>query len=269
MKKLKIVENLEIIYKILNPGGNKTAIVIGSEYSEEERKIINAKILRENKEVEQVGFISKKEKQLEMAGGEFCVNATRCAIWEYLNGDCGEIEIKVSGCKDYLIGGITEQKEVYVNMPIHKRLSDLIEKKGKFHLVKLDGILLGVVDEEASKTEIKKLKEDEEKAKLELKKMMQTFEISEKAVGIILLEKEEMKLKINPVIWVKTIDTLYYETACGSGSLATAIYKNRIQGVENLEVMQPSGDYINIKLNKKEDVIEEARITGKVKEECG
>jgi len=32
----------------------------------------------------------------------------------------------------------------------------------------------------------------------------------------------------------KTIDTLYYETACGSGSLATAIYKCYAEGTEKL-----------------------------------
>ncbi len=97
--------------------------------------------------------------------------------------------------------------------------------------------------------------------------MMQTFNTSEKAVGIILLEKEKTKIKINPVIWVKTIDTLYYETACGSGSLATAIYKNSTQGIEKLEIMQPSGYSISINLDKKQDVVEKARITGKVEEE--
>lgn len=269
MEKMKIVQNLknrEIEYKILNPGGNKTALVIGNEYSDEERKIINAKILNENKEVEQVGFINQRQNELEMAGGEFCVNATRCAIWEYLNGKNGEMKIKVSGCKSKIIGGITEQRQVYVNLPIHKKINDLIEKKGKFNLVKLDGILLGVVDEEDSKDEIKKLKKDEEKAKLEFKKMMQTFDTSEKAVGIIWLEKEKGKIKINPVIWVKTIDTVYYETACGSGSLATAIYKNSIQGIECLEIRQPSGYDISIELEQKQNIIEKAKVIGRVKE---
>ena len=66
---------------------------------------------------------------------------------------------------------------------------------------------------------------------------------------------------------MKTIDTLYYETACGSGSLATAIYKNSTQGIEKLEIMQPSGYSISINLDKKQDVVEKARITGKVEEE--
>ena len=268
----EIAKNLKNIdkslnYKILNPGGNKTAIVIGNEYSNEDKKKINDKILKENPDVEQVGFISKKENKLEMAGGEFCMNATRCAIWEYLKGDLGEIELNVSGCKEKITGGITKEKEVYVNMQINKKMSEIIEKNNKLNFIKLDGILLTIIDEENSKRYIEELKKDEEKAKFKLKEIMQTFETSEKALGIILLEKEKSKTKINPIIWVKTIDTLYYETACGSGSLATAIYKNYIEGIENLEIMQPSGYSININLNKKQEYIENAIITGKVIEE--
>jgi len=59
---------MEYKYKILNPGGNRTALVLGNEYSTEEKKIINNEILKNNKEVEQVGFISLNEKKLSMAG---------------------------------------------------------------------------------------------------------------------------------------------------------------------------------------------------------
>lgn len=249
---------MEIYYKILNPGGNKTAIVIGNQYNNKEKRIINKTILTDNSDVEQVGFISTKENRLEMAGGEFCVNATRCAIWQYLKGKQGEIELNVSGYADKIRGGITKQKDVYVNMQIKKKMMDIIEKSGKFNIVKLDGISLAVVDEESSKTYIKELKKDEEKAKTKLKEIMKNFNASENALGIILLEKENAKTKINPIIWVKTIDTLYYETACESGSLATAIYKSYIEKIENLEVLQPSGYSININLSKDKEYIQSA-----------
>lgn len=262
MKKIKNVN-----YKILNPGGNITAIVLGNKYNNEQKRKINDEILKENLTIEQVGFISTKENKLEMAGGEFCVNATRCAIWEYLKGKSGEIELNVSGCKDKIIGGITNKKDVYVNMQIKKKISDIIEKNAKFNFVKLDGILLAIVNEENSKCYIEELKNNEEKAKLKLKEIMKKFKTNEKAVGIILLEKEDKKIKINPIIWVKTIDTLYYETACGSGSLATAIYKNHMEGIEKLEIVQPSGYSINVNLNIKQEYIENAIISGKVMEE--
>ena len=211
---------MEFNYKILNPGGNKTAIVIGNEYSKEERKEINDKILKDNPEVEQVGFISTDKNRLDMAGGEFCVNATRCAIWEYLKGEEGEIELEVSGLKSRAKGGITAKKDVYADMKVEKGLSNLIEKKGIYNIVKLDRITLAVVEEKDSKEYIKLLKEDENKDKNELKEIMKTFNTEESAAGIILLEEENGRTKINPVIWVKTVDTLYYETACGSRKLS-------------------------------------------------
>lgn len=259
------IDNID--YKILNPGGNKTAIVIGNEYSKEEKKQINDSILNENSDVEQVGFIDTKENKLEMAGGEFCVNATRCAIWQYLEGKQGEIELVVSGCKNKIKGGITKEKIVYVDMQIDKKITDLIDIEGIFNLVKLDGILLAVVNEKDSKEFIRSLREDENKAKKELKEIMSKFDTEEKALGIILLEKEETETKINPIIWVKEIDTLYYETACGSGSLATAIYKKYSEGIENMGVVQPSGYTINVNLYIQNDYIEKATILGKVIQE--
>lgn len=88
-------------------------------------------------------------------------------------------------------------------------------------------------------------------------------------IGIILLEKNNEKLKIFPIIWVKTIDTLFYETACGSGSLAAAIYKNYTENISSFEILQPSGYSINVKLNVNNDYIEYAIVSRKVIEENG
>ena len=271
MKELLISKNekiLKIVYKVLNPGGNKTAIVFGNNYNKEERKIINTEILRNNKDVEQVGFISEKENKLEMAGGEFCVNATRCAIWEYLKGKRGKIRLEVSGCKNKIIGGINIKKDVYVKMKINKKNEDIISIKDEFNIIDLDGILLLVIDEKNSKQYIEELKENQKVAMIRLKNIMKLVETSKEAVGIILLEKEKSNTKINPVIWVKTVDTLYYETACGSGSLAAAIYINNInKKSKKIKIMQPSGYSIIIKLNNKNGNIKGVTILGKVEED--
>ena len=122
------------------------------------------------------------------------------------------------------------------------------------------------VSEKDSKSYLENLRKNENRTKNELKQMMKNFSTSENAVGVILLEKENFKTKINPIIWVKTIDTLYYETACGSGSLATAIYKNDLEEIENLEILQPSGFWLEISLKKEQEMIRNAKISGKVME---
>lgn len=253
-------------FKIFNPGGNKTALVLEN-CTNEEKKVINDTILKENLEVEQVGFLNKENRVLQMAGGEFCVNATRCAIWECLNGKEGNIEINVSGYKEKIIGGITKENKVYVKLPINNNINNIIENKDKMSIIKLDGIVLLVLNEESSRDYIEALKKDEKKTKIELKEKMKETKIDEKALGIILLENENDKLKINPIIWVKEIDTVYYETACGSGSLAAAIYKNYIEGTNQIEILQPSGGIISIKLNIEKDFIKNAIIMGRVTED--
>ncbi|MBR2704478.1 MAG: hypothetical protein IKE91_03315 [Clostridia bacterium] len=255
--------NKDINYKIVNPGGNITALVNGLEFSAKEREEINNRILEINKEVEQVGFIDYKQNRLEMAGGEFCMNATRCTIWELLKGKTGELSITVSGYKSSINGGIKNNR-VYANLKIEQDLSDLVNEEKEYSIVNLDGITLVVIDEDKSKESIKRLKEDENKAKDELKEFMKNIKTDEKAVGVILLEKENNKLKINPVIWVKEIDTLYYESACGSGSLAAAIYKYTKSKTEDISIMQPSGYSIDIELDAKDEYIFGACVTGEI-----
>lgn len=258
----------KIKYKILNPGGNITALVNGTDYSVNQKKLINKLIMNKYLQVEQVGFLSNTTNRLEMAGGEFCINATRCAIYEYLKNDKEYTEISVSGTNNKIIGRKINENKIEMKLGINKNIEDLIEEKDGFTCVKLDGILIAVLDKEKSKKYIKKLNEDEEKVKLELKQIMiNDINSEEKAVGIILLEKNNENIKINPITWVKDIDTVFFETACGSGSLGTAIYNYIKNKEEKINIEQPSGYSINISLNLNEGYIQSAIITGIVKEE--
>lgn len=255
--------NLEDVdYEVLNPGGNETALVMGLEYSDEERKIINNKILKQNDDVEQVGFMDIKKRRLEMAGGEFCLNATRCAIWKILNGKVGSVDLTVSGNNNVLTGQILENKDVYVKLPVNKNISEIVTDNILFQIIKIDGILLAVFSEELSKNYIKKLKQNEEDTKKELKKLMSKFKTKENAVGIILLEQAEEQIKINPIIWVKTIDTVFYETACGSGSLAAA-YAKYVQDKEQcFKILQPSGYSISVSIDMDKEYVKDVRLSG-------
>ena len=105
-------------YKIYIPSGNPTALVLNMERNLKKRKVINDKIIKKyNNFIEQVGFISNKRFELLMAGGEFCGNATRCAVYYYLKGNSGNLKIKVSGVKYKLTAGIDKMENVWVDMP--------------------------------------------------------------------------------------------------------------------------------------------------------
>ena len=106
----------EYEYYMYSPGGNDTALVLKGVKNSKTRKIISDKIMEENLNIEQVGFIDTDSNKLTMAGGEFCGNATRCAIYEFLKGREGKIDIEVSGCGSMLYGGIIEGN-VYMEYP--------------------------------------------------------------------------------------------------------------------------------------------------------
>ena len=257
----------KIEYKILNPGGNKTALVKSTNFTDKQKCLINRLIMEKYFEVEQVGFLSNETNRLEMAGGEFCMNATRCAVYEYSKEKEKSIEISVSGTNKSLIGRVLNDNKVEIKLDISKNIDELIEVQNNFTLVKIDGILIVIFDEEKSKEYIRKIKDNEDLAKKELKEFMsKSIQTNKKAIGIMLLEKVSDKIKINPVVWVKDIDTVFYETACGSGSLATAIYNYYNCKEEMLELIQPSGYTVSIVLNTKKQYIEDAIITGIVEE---
>lgn len=247
-----------IDYKIYNPGGNKTALVIDKEYSKTIKNNINNYILKKHKDIEQVGFIKNNEFNLEMAGGEFCVNATRAAIYYYLKGMDGKLEIKVSGISKKIIGGVYNNIS-YAVVPINKEINKIIEDKYNYKIVNLEGISLVVLDE---KNSLKYLRLDEEKIKKRCKELLISLNLNNYAEGIILQNKN----KIIPIIWVRSIDTLYLETACGSGSLATAIIKNTENKKNEFSILQPSGSCLKIELKIENNILISAKVSGRMGE---
>ena len=121
--------NKYINLTILNPGGNITALIEGTNRPLEERKMINDKIMTEFPMVEQVGFIDYSPTRLVMAGGEFCGNATRCAAFLTLKGKLGKTNISVSGTNKSLKTRIDRQGIVWAQMPIFKN-RDCVREAG-------------------------------------------------------------------------------------------------------------------------------------------
>ena len=246
------MEKNEIKYIKFTPAGNNTALVINDNYKNNEKKLINDYILGFDKSIEQVGFISKNEYRLDMAGGEFCGNATRSAIMYYLNNKEGNITINVNG-KYNLKGGIDKENLVYSEMPIIKDNSQIkLIDKNKY-LVKLDGIVFLVIEDKIYLND-KELKEYS--FNLLKKYKLTKYEAS----GVIYLDNN----KIKPIVYVKDINTLFIETACGSGTAAIGIYKSFIskKSIE-LDVIQPTGKVIKVKTRFNE-IVDYVEIKGKV-----
>ena len=96
---------------------------------------------------------------------------------------------------------------------------------------------------------------------------VEKYELEEsKAVGVIFCERENDLLKINPIVWVKSINTTFYETACGSGTIAVAILEAfQKKSSQSIDIIQPYGMIITAKVTYSNEKILKAVITGEVK----
>lgn len=241
----------DIKYIKFTPGGNNTALVINNDYSKAEKKIINDYILGFDKSIEQVGFISTNEYRLDMAGGEFCGNATRSATMYYLNNKQGNLKINVNG-KYILNSGIDKDGLTYCEIPIIKDKNQVVKKDDKY-IIKLDGIVFLIID---SFIDLKEKELKDYSFNLINKYKLNKYEAS----GVIYLNNN----KIIPVVYVKDINTLFIETACESGTAAVGIYKSFItkESIEE-DIIQPSGKEIKVKTNY-DDYVDYVEIKGKV-----
>lgn len=256
-------------YIIVSPGGNDTALVEGVNFSKEERKEINDYIMNKNKNVEQVGFIDKEKKILKMAGGEFCGNATRSAAYIFLDGKVGELKIKVNEDEKIINAGVTSNNLAWCEIPLYTGKDAVVKLYEDVYKVKMQGMTTIVIKENLAKKNLAQ----KEKLKEITSKIIDTLDLrNNEAVGVMYLEKEKEKYKMHPVVWVKLVDTLFYETACGSGSTAVAMVESYLKKESSkIEIIQPSGKSIIAQNIYKNGQIELARILGNIeiiRKEC-
>ncbi|MBR3134939.1 MAG: hypothetical protein IKG56_05715 [Clostridia bacterium] len=251
----------EIKYSIFKPGGNDTALVYGTNFTNKEKKIINDKIMTKHTNVEQVGFVDFKNNIpiLLMAGGEFCGNATRSAVYAFLNGKKGKTQITVNN-NTLLNAGVYNNGDVWTEIPLGKGKIDVL--KNGIYKVKMEGMTSVVLKEEISKDYLK----DRKSLKKHGMNIIKEFNLeNNEAVGIMFCENNKGTIKINPIVWVKEIDTLFYETACGSGTTAVVMveaYKHKES--KKMKIIQPSGMEIHAEITYQKDRITRAAISGQV-----
>ena len=213
-----------------------------------------------------MGFINnnRKKPKLIMAGGEFCVNATRSAINYYLDNNQGNIKIKIPNLHSKITGGIDKDGQTWLYLNSYnsygKKYCKLLDKeiiivsfKGIEHVITDSLIIEGKNDVEIKKLSYEILKE------LKLLKY--------KASGVIFINSKDDIINIIPVVYVKKVNTLFIETACGSGSAAVAIYYYINYNKKECKIMQPSKMYLNTKIYiNKDNSIKKIKISGVVNE---
>ena len=223
-----------ISYYYVNPTGNITLLIDSPVPTEKRAETAKALMLAES-DAEQVGFIDGRN--LNMAGGEFCGNATLSAAAVYClkNGiEKAEIDMTVSGAKSPVRVRIEKTGDgIYsgeVEMPAPESIDEieltLDGKKINVPLVNFGSISHIILTEKA----------DIEECERVIGGLCKKLDAG--GLGIMLVDGD----KLTPLVYVPEPETLVRESSCASGTTAAGIYFASLSGgAYEKEFTEPGG----------------------------
>lgn len=257
----------EALFQMFIPDGNNTALVFLQEDTLSKRTIIQELILTQYPQlhIEQVGFVTGDSEVafLCMTGQEFCLNAVRCVAWYFLHGRPGELMVYVSGIGCAVRAGITDQLEVWSEVPVDPDLKKIRLIEPEVYLVNLSTITHLVVTKSRTQRFLCANTSLYDGAEMLLEKYKLR---KQPAAGVMFLESAEPSVRLHPYVYVKATQTMLYETACGSGTMAAGL----VMAAENRNNMekwfiQPSQQRLRALVQIEYPYIKRACVIGTVK----
>jgi len=246
---------VELRFCAADPAGNITLLVETPVQKEQYHTVANQLLALPKLRAEQVGFLTKPVMggaiRLEMMGGEFCGNATRCAgFYHALRSDGSRfVPVEISGCSEVLqveVDGNTAWTEMPVPMSVEPAEVDGLPMTA----VRFEGIVHLVAEmPPLSREQVAAL----------LPRMAERF--SAPAVGLLFVEGDGM----TPAVYVRNTDSLYWENSCASGSAAVAcrFAASERDGIFRQYLQQPGGA-ISTEVIRRNGCIVSVRIGGKI-----
>lgn len=224
--------------RVANASGNITIFVLDYFDRSQYQDIATQLLQIEELGGEQVAFVTS-EQSMDMCGLEFCGNASRSfalmlAEERQIEGTA-KIQVQVSGCNEILgVDVYPANKYTRIKMPLPVSVEHLADTGIDFLdgacLVDMDGIMHVVVtDVEACD------------ANFVLAKDYVNKKYAPAAMGVMFFDSE--KNFLTPVVYVRDVDTTYFEGSCGTGStaVAAAFTVEETSGIFQFELQQPAG----------------------------
>lgn len=236
-----------------SPGGNPTLLLPDTGLSPAQQAHVAEVLLSpQHLHAEQVGFVTLSVPSLRMAGGEFCVNATRSLgavlaaqnLVQTREDGIGHAAIQVSGMDTPIQVEIrplspVQQGTVHVtaivpirDMPPCETLAEGIV------LVRLQGIVHVLVD-----NTLHPLSADWQQ---DAARIRQRFDLEDyEAVGCIWWQHAGPAVSMQPIVWVRDLESACFESSCGSGAMAYALYRQSVPTTQcaNQHVAQQAAPY--------------------------
>lgn len=268
---------------IADPAKNITVFVLDTAGDPAKRAELAREILTDSGiNAEQVGFVIPPASpagtpgagpdtalwRLEMAGGEFCGNAARAfglyvARQQGLRGKA-KLMVSVSGAA----GPVTVEVDVKnsraaAEMPKPILVDTLDFQGGSLPVLVFEGITHVIAPDLEPKQEAKRETFFAIKGALEKKLAASTGALPE-AIGVMFYDTASRFMR--PAVHVRSLDSMVFESSCGSGSAAMGVWLSREleDGAAQYSIHQPGG-VIETEVIKRAGRIVRITIGGEVK----
>lgn len=215
--------------------------------------------------VEQCCYVTEADDasavaKVRMFGDEFCVNATRSVAWLLSDGINCQGLIESSGV-DKTLKYRVQNSEVSLEMPLPANKQELISVVREGSLVYLEGIAQLVITSPKLRREL-----TPRERLTELLKSKSYGLTDWPAIGVSYYDAGNDSAEF--CVWVKRVNTMFDETACGSGTAAIgAVIASERKAPMPLElnVVQPSGEAIKVTAVYGGGKVEELWVSGPIK----
>ena len=232
-------------YYMIDPTKNITALA-ETPVPTASRPFAARKIMEREPSCEQVGFVYRNaagEPCLDMAGGEFCGNASMsaaallCAKEGLTAGETRQATLRVSGAPEPVPVTVTPEEDgsfsCTVTLPPPEAVTEvalpLAGETVRLPVVYLPGIAHIMV----TKDEL-----DASQAEREVRGWCETLGTA--GLGVMLFDPAARTLR--PLVYVPGPDTLFWESSCASGTGALGVYLAKTGGKPaDLTVREPGG----------------------------
>ncbi len=268
-------KNIDVI--VANASGNITIMVLTPTDRKDYKKIARQLLQRKELDGEQVAFLLPEKgtahtgpaaetapspfPQMEMCGLEFCGNASRAFALYIANTrkpKQDRITIKTSGCDKPLTAHIAPNGTVAMEMPVPSSIQLMPAKKLSLQkdglLVKMDGIAHLILQDIAPAMELfETIKEY----------VYETIAPDLPAFGIMFCDT--VNRYMTPVVYVKDVDSTYFEGSCASGTVAAsfALAESKPNGIHAFTMQQPEG-VLYTTVTKKEGLVKRISLKGRI-----
>lgn len=227
---------MKIDYYLIDPTGNMTVIVT-SPVDPSLRRSTALELMKTEPAAEQVGFLDTDACSLNMAGGEFCGNASMsaAAVLAFEENYCGKVMLSVSGAGKPVAVEVLPCDGNFkgkVLMPLPREIRTVAFPEGdsftELPTVFFEGISHIIAGPDMTP----------DRAEKNIARWCKMLG----ADGLGIMSVSDDMSSMTPLVYVPAAGTMFFESSCASGTAAVGAYYASLSNKPvKLDILQPGG----------------------------